>query len=103
MTKKQQKAEAAKQALRHELYLMALGANSGFEPEPDPKNGETAHTCMGLEDWARWLRAIENHWKKEGEQKFSIGIYELTSFESIAEATEYLFDSGARAGGKWVA
>ena len=103
MTKKQQKAAAEKQALRHELHLMALGANSGFEPEPDPKNGETAHNCMGLEDWAKWLRAIERRWKKEEEQKFRISTYDLTSFESILEATDHLFALGARAGGKWVA
>lgn len=108
MNKRQKAAEEKRQqeiaAIECELRLIAMGAAGHARIEPD--EGCDLFFIFGANEFSRWLSAVESHWEvrnREQESKFMMRPHSIDKWgTSYASAAEFLYESGARAGGEWL-
>ncbi len=109
---KEQRKSSEIAAIERELHLIAAGAYGGANVEDDPESGVFLFGTMGVYAWSRYLDAIWALWGIGSKVQGSGGeytrgwtiqkTYNLPNFESLAKSAKFLYEHGARAGGRWV-
>lgn len=104
VTRKQQRIDAQKAALRQRITDMLMGITGGYD-------GDMADVgvigCTNVQGFGQWLQAMqrqlqwdvnEGAWKDdETARKHSFQFNSFEEFDTIDKATEYLYRQGFRA------
>jgi hypothetical protein len=108
---KHQREKVEKDSLSKELALIALGAIGGGTVEDDPGSGCGIYQTIGAEAFSRFMGAVIDLWaigrrvdpKVESSERkpWMAKASQIHCYESLEKATAYLYDAGARAGGRW--
>lgn len=98
MTKKQEKIDADKSAIRQRVYDMLRGASGGYSLDRMDEDGLDIPCVVSVEIYGRWLKAIESELcsSLEAEWYKTIKVDELSKFETLDKAADTLYKRGVR-------